>query len=195
MTKVSLREISKCTHEQRKAIRKIRNQNSVRESMYTEHKISLDEHLAWVRRLKHDTRQIVFVVLMDDVVSGVVSVNEIDRVHLKSDWAFYLDTRVRGGLGAALEFSLINFIFQKMGLEKLNCEVIETNKAVVKLHKRFGFVEEGFKRENIIKKESRIGVFCLGLTKSDWEKKKETVKKCYEKVIKKFDLEIEYDPT
>ena len=195
MTKVSLREISKCTHEQRKAIRKIRNQNSVRESMYTEHKISLDEHLAWVQRLKHDNRQIVFIVLIDDVVSGVVSVTAIDRIHLKSDWAFYLDTSVRGGLGAALEFGLINFIFQRVELEKLNCEVIETNEAVVKLHKKFGFVEEGFRRENIIKNESRVGVFCLGLTKSDWEKKRETFKKRYEKVINKFDLEIEYEPT
>lgn len=195
MTKVSLREITKCTHEQKKAVRKIRNQNSVRESMYTEHKISLDEHLAWVQRLEHDNRQIVFIVLMNDVVSGVVSVNAIDRIHLKSDWAFYLDANVRGGLGAALEFGLINFIFQRVGLEKLNCEVIETNEAVVKLHKRFGFVEEGFRRENIIKKESRIGVFCLGLTKSDWEKMKETVKKRYERVINKFDLEIEYEPT
>ena len=79
-------------------------------------------------------------------------------------------------------------------MEKLNCEVIETNEAVVKLHKKFGFVEEGFRRENIIKNESRLGVFCLGLTKSDWEKMKETVKKRYERVINKFDLEIEYEP-
>ena len=126
--------------------------------------------------------------------SGVVSVNAIDRLHLKSDWAFYLDANVRGGLGAALEFGLINFVFQRVGLEKLNCEVIETNEAVVKLHKKFGFVEEGFRRENIIKNENRMGVFFLGLTRSDWEREKETVKNRYEKVINKFDLEIEYEP-
>jgi UDP-4-amino-4,6-dideoxy-N-acetyl-beta-L-altrosamine N-acetyltransferase len=195
MTKILLREITECTHEQKKAIRKIRNQNSVRESMYTEHKISLDEHLAWIHRLQRDNRQIVFIVLLDGLVGGVVSVNAIDRIHLKADWAFYLDASIRGGLGAAIEFGLINFTFQTLGLEKLNCEVIETNEAVVKLHKKFGFVEEGFKRENIIKNENRLGVFCLGLTKSDWGKKKETVKKRYERVINKFDLEIEYEPT
>jgi len=162
--------------------------------MYTEHEIPLNEHLAWVERLQRDNRQIVFVVLVDEVVSGVVSVNAIDRLHLKSDWAFYLDANVRGGLGAALEFGLINFVFQRVGLEKLNCEVIETNEAVVKLHKKFGFVEEGFRRENIIKNENRMGVFFLGLTRSDWEREKETVKNRYEKVINKFDLEIEYEP-
>ena len=194
MIKILLREITKCTDEQKKSIREVRNQESVRKSMYTEHEILLNEHLAWVELLQSDNRQIVFVVLVDDLVSGVVSVNAIDRLNLKSDWAFYLDANVRGGLGAALEFGLINFVFQKVGLEKLNCEVIETNEAVVKLHKKFGFVEEGFRRENIIKNENRMGVFFLGLTKSDWEREKETVKIRYEKVIDKFDLEIEYEP-
>ena len=195
MTKILLREIIKCTHEQKQALRKIRNQDGVRKYMYTDHIISLDEHLAWVQHLQRNNQQVVFIVLMDGVVGGVVSVNEIDRINLKSDWAFYLNASIWGGLGAALEFGLINFIFQTRGLEKLNCEVIKTNEAVVKLHKKFGSVEEGFRRENIIKNENRIGVFCLGLTKSDWVKKKEMVKKRYERVINKFDLEIEYEPT
>ncbi len=131
MPNIILREITKCTEEQKKAVREVRNQESVRKSMYTEHEIPLNEHLGWVERLQTDTRQIVFVVLVEGIVSGVVSVNAIDRLHLKSDWAFYLDENVRGGLGAALEFNLINFVFTELGLEKLNCEVIETNEAVV----------------------------------------------------------------
>ena len=104
MSQIVLREITKCTEEQKKAVREVRNQKSVRKSMYTEHEIPLNEHLAWVERLKNDKRQIVFVVLVNDLVSGVVSVNAIDTLHLKSDWAFYLDASARGGLGAALEF-------------------------------------------------------------------------------------------
>ena len=193
MTNIILREITKCTEEQKKEVREVRNQESVRKSMYTEHEIPLNEHLGWVERLRTDTRQIVFVVLVEGIVSGVVSVNAIDRLHLKSDWAFYLDENVRGGLGAALEFSLINFVFTELGLEKLNCEVIETNEAVVRMHKKFGFIEEGFRRENIIKNNARIGVFFLGLTKSDWLREREAVNSRYEKVIEKFNLEIEYE--
>ena len=48
MTKILLREITKCTDEQKKSVRKVRNQESVRKSMYTEHEIPLNEHLAWV---------------------------------------------------------------------------------------------------------------------------------------------------
>ena len=193
MISVRLREITKCTDEQKKSVREVRNQESVRKSMYTEHEIPLDEHLAWLERLKSDKGQIVFVVLVDNEVSGVASINEIDKLHLKSDWAYYLDENFRGGLGAALEFNLINFVFDELGLEKLNCEVIETNDAVVRLHKKFSFTEEGFRRKNIIKNNKRIGVYFLGLTKSDWLRDRGEIKSRYDKIMDKFDLAIEYE--
>jgi UDP-4-amino-4,6-dideoxy-N-acetyl-beta-L-altrosamine N-acetyltransferase len=193
MIKVLLREITKCSDEQKKVVRDVRNQHSVRKSMYTEHEITLDEHLSWVKRLGSDKRQLVFVVFVDNVVSGVVSVNAIDRSHKKSDWAFYLDENVRGGLGAALEYTLINFVFENLNIEKLNCEVISTNEAVVKLHKKFGFVEEGFRRENIEKDGKRIGVYFLGLTKTDWCRYKKEVYEKYRKIISKFGIKVEYN--
>ncbi len=193
MTKILLREIIKCNDEQKRAILEIRNKKSVRQFMYTDHEISPKEHAEWVENLKSDNQQIVFVVFVDKLVCGSVSVNAIDRIHLKSNWSLYLDEKIRGGVVAAIEFSFINFVFRKLGLEKLNCEVIQTNENVVKLHKKFGFLEEGFKRENIIKNKKRIGVFFLGLTKSDWKKSEKNVKKLYGKIINKFNLEIEYE--
>lgn len=191
MQHIVLRPIIRCTTEQLNAVREIRNQESVRKSMYTEHEIGLDEHIAWVERLSVDDRQMVFVILSDDVVMGVISVNAIDRLHKKSDWAFYLDQRARGGLGAALEFSFINFVFDDLGLKKLNCEVIETNSSVVKLHKKFSFVEEGFRRSNIDKNGKRIGVYLLGLTCEDWREAKSRVMDVYQSVFSKFTIDIE----
>jgi len=193
MIQVVLRNIAKCTAEQIQAVRVIRNQDGIRQSMYTEHEIENDEHLCWVERLNSDTSQMVFVVLVDDVVSGVVSVDAVDRLHRKSDWAFYLDANVRGGLGAALEYALLNYVFDEMHLEKLNCEVIETNEAVVKMHKKFGFLEEGFRRENIEKNGKRIGVFFLGLTKTDWANCKQGVLKKYMAIFNKFEIRFEHD--
>ncbi len=80
MTQVVLRRIERCTLEQQKAVRDVRNQPSIRKSMYTEHEIGLEEHLTWLEKLRNDSRQIVFIVLVDDVVSGIVSVNAIDEL-------------------------------------------------------------------------------------------------------------------
>jgi len=160
--------------------------------MYTEHEIGLNEHLGWISRLKSDKKQIVFVVLNEQKNPiGVVSVNALDTLHQKADWAFYLDENERGGLGAALEYNLIEYVFNVLKLEKLNCEVIETNEAVVKLHKKFSFTEEGFRRENINKNGKRIGVYFLGLTKNDWLSNKTEIFEKYKSVIGKFSISIE----
>ena len=173
-------------------MRDVRNQLSVRKSMYTEHEIALDEHFAWIKRLESDKKQIVFIVLVDEEVSGIVSVNALDVLHKKSDWAFYLDENARGGLGAALEFRLLNFVFDELKLEKLNCEVIETNSAVVKMHKKFGFLEEGLRRSNVEKNGSRVGVYFLGITKDEWLNNRDIISEKYKSVIGKFDLSIDY---
>ena len=38
-----------------------------------------------------------------------------------------------------LEFFVIDYVFNELKLSKLNCEVIEHNDAVVRLHEKFGF--------------------------------------------------------
>lgn len=192
MIDVILRELKKCTEEQLLALRDVRNQISIRKSMYTEHEITKAEHIAWIEYIKTDKTQIVFLVLINDMVSGLVSLNAFDRLHNKSDWAFYLSEHQRGGLGAVLEFAFLDFVFSNLQLEKLNCEVIETNENVIKLHKRFSFVEEGLRRENIIKDGRRIGVYFLGLTKSDWVNNKASIKQAHDTLLKKYNISIEY---
>lgn len=192
MTKIILREINNCTLIQKESLLTIRNQDSVRKQMYTEHEINSYEHIKWLNSLENNNNKIVFAVLLDDNIMGAVSVQEIDKLHKKSDWALYLDEHARGGLGAALEYSLIEFVFNKLNLEKLNCEVIETNKTVARMHHKFAFTEEGFKKENIIKHNERIGVYMLGLTKADWLKNKVEIYKKYKSVLDKFEIKIEH---
>ena len=127
-------------------ILEIRNEDGIRSVMYTDHVIGADEHLAWIERLRTDAKQIVFAVTeRGRGPLGVVSVNALDRRHKKADWAYYLSQNERGGLGAAIEHVFLAFLFETLGIEKLNCEVIEGNDAVVKLHKKFFFQEEGFR--------------------------------------------------
>ena len=189
-TQLLLKPVTHCTKDQQARIREIRNQPGVRSSMYTEHIISTEEHLNWINRLLTDNKQMVYAILKEEQTPlGIVSVNAIDKLHKKADWAFYLDESIHGGgLGAAIEFHLIELVFNELGLEKLNCEVIETNQAVVKLHKKFLFVEEGYRRSNIEKEGKRIGVYFLGLTKEDWIRGRTGVYTKYESVMSRFHI-------
>lgn len=175
-------------------VREIRNEEGVRKWMYTDHVIELNEHLRWINRLKTDERQIIFAIIdKERNLLGVVSINAIDHLHKKANWAYYLTQNARGGLGSAIEYSFINFVFDSLGIQKLNCEVIQGNEAVVKLHKKFLFQDEGFRRSNVIKEGKRFGVHFLGLTKEDWICGKGQVFDKYNKVFDKFSISIKWN--
>ncbi|MFK3795026.1 MULTISPECIES: UDP-4-amino-4,6-dideoxy-N-acetyl-beta-L-altrosamine N-acetyltransferase [unclassified Pseudomonas] len=152
------------------AVRTLRNQEEVRKFMYTSHEISPQEHEQWLRSLKGNPRQSVFAAMRDGELAGVVSLSAINATQKTADWAFYLDTRLRGkGLGSLVEFWMLDHAFNEAGLEKLNCEVLEMNAAVIKMHQKFGFKIEGVRRHNIIKEGSRVNVVLLGITQEEWE--------------------------
>lgn len=150
-------------------VRELRNHADIRRFMYTDHPIGPQEHASWLASLGGNHRQKVFVILHHGAVAGVVSLNGIDTVHRTADWAFYLDPALQGkGLGSRVEFWLLDHAFNEAGLEKLNCEVLASNPTVVKLHRRFGFTQEGVRRQNILKDGERMDVVLLGITRDEW---------------------------
>ena len=154
-------------------IRTLRNQPDVRKFMYTSHEISEQEHANWLASLQGNSRQQVFVVIKDEQAVGVVSLNAINVLHKSADWAFYLDVGLQGkGLGSVIEFWMLDYAFDVAGLEKLNCEVLAMNAAVVKMHQKFGFEIEGVRRQNILREGVRIDVVLLGITKDEWRNKR-----------------------
>ncbi len=67
-----------------------------------------------------------------------------------------------------MEYDAINYAFETLKLHKLNCEVIAYNKAVINLHKKTGFVEEGLFRDFHFYKAKYFDVIRLGMLDSEW---------------------------
>lgn len=165
-----LKNICSCSKQQQLDVLSIRNSQTVRQSMYTDHIIPEAEHFAWIRRLENDPKNTVFAILKEGTQAvGVVSINQTDRLHKKTDWAFYLDAGERGGVGSALESFMLDWVFFDLGMEKLNCEVLETNPVVIAMHKKFGFTDEGLRRKNILRDGERVDVHLLGITDEEWK--------------------------
>lgn len=192
---IELVPIASLDIESQLEIRNLRNEDTVRKWMYTDHLIGMNEHLAWLSRAKQDRGKIIFAVRdVERKTLGIVSINDIDITHKTTEWAYYLTETARGGLGSALEYALIDFVFGVLKMEKLNCEVIEGNESVVKLHKKFLFQEEGFRRSNIIKEGSRRGIHLLGLTINDWLAGKDNIRTRYGEIFDKFKISIHWSP-
>ncbi|KAF0865871.1 UDP-4-amino-4,6-dideoxy-N-acetyl-beta-L-altrosamine N-acetyltransferase [Pseudomonas sp. LD120] len=157
-------------------VRTLRNQEAVRQYMYTSHEISEQEHQRWLSSLRGNPAQAVFVVMEQGRALGIVSLNAINTRQKTADWAFYLDAEQQGkGLGSRIEFWILDYAFTEAGLEKLNCEVLANNPAVINMHLKFGFQQEGLRRQNILKDGQRIDVVLLGITKAEWQSKRPTL--------------------
>lgn len=147
----------------------IRNLESIRKLMYSDHVISKNEHSNWLRSLKNNDAQKVWVIFYKDEPIGDVSLSRISNIHLTADWAFSIRPESQGiGLGGSIEYKLVDMAFTVFQLEKLNCEVLASNDKVVKLHQKFGFQIEGVRRSNISKDGVRLDVILLGITKDEW---------------------------
>jgi UDP-4-amino-4,6-dideoxy-N-acetyl-beta-L-altrosamine N-acetyltransferase len=152
-------------------VRGWRNSDRVRMNMYTTHVIAADEHRAWFARLQNNPAAEAFLFELKGEPIGFLSFTDIDRDHDRAFWAFYLgDENAPRGSGSVMECLALDHAFLTLGLHKLACEVIAFNAAVIKLHKRFGFVEEGVFRDDILREGQYHDVHRLALMRDDWLK-------------------------
>jgi UDP-4-amino-4,6-dideoxy-N-acetyl-beta-L-altrosamine N-acetyltransferase len=147
-----------------------RNSPDVRTFMYTDHVITPQEHERWFAGALVNPQRRYWIIEADGEGVGMANLYDIDTSNRRCVWAYYIaDPAVRGrGIGAMTEYLVLEQVFGPLGLSRLWCEVLETNPAVIKLHKRFGFVEEARYRQHVIKAGQPIDVIGLGLLAEEW---------------------------
>ncbi|MDR2692966.1 MAG: UDP-4-amino-4,6-dideoxy-N-acetyl-beta-L-altrosamine N-acetyltransferase [Chitinispirillales bacterium] len=155
----------------------IRNEEFIREWMFTEGVIGEAEHFAWIERLKADQSQINFVIVDGRACPfGAVNLKKIDKRHKSAEIGFYKTQNLaEKGLMAKSLAALIDYSFDSIGLEKIYSEVFEGNVKSLNIHKKLLFTEEGFLRSHIVKEGMRIGVHLFGLLKNEWMDGKEKI--------------------
>jgi len=166
-TAVVLRPVTRADSDQLLAWR---NQPEVARWMYSDHVIAPEEHARWLVAALADTRRRYWVIEAAGNPVGLANLYDIAPEHGRCAWAYYLaDPSTRGqGIGAFVEYWVIEHVFGDLGLSKLWCEVLVDNEAVWKLHEGFGFRREALFREHVRKHGAPADVVGLGLLASDW---------------------------
>jgi UDP-4-amino-4,6-dideoxy-N-acetyl-beta-L-altrosamine N-acetyltransferase len=146
------------------------NQPEVARWMYSDHAISPEEHARWFEAAMADRRRRYWVIEAGGKPVGLANLYDLAPEHRRTSWAYYLaDPSTRGqGIGAFVEYWVIEHVFADLGLHKLWCEVLIGNEGVWKLHEGFGFRREALFRDHVMKDGAPADVVGLGLLKSDW---------------------------
>lgn len=152
-------------------IREWRNLPHISTYMYTDHYITSEEHDKWFNKVANDKTYKYWIIICDNKEVGIVNLYDIDNRNSRAYWAFYiasLDLRGRG-VGSFVEYNILCYVFDELGLNKLCCEVLSTNSPVIRMHKKFGFKEEGVFREHIFKGDAPKDIVCLAMLRSEWQ--------------------------
>lgn len=152
-----------------------RNAPEIRNNMYTQHEISWDEHVNWFKCIDpEDTKYFIFEIDNDPV--GVINFSRLKRNKRQAEWGFYSGDLSRRGIGKAMEVNALEYAFTKLGLEKLNCEVLSNNMPVVSFHRKFGFSVEGILKGHFEHSNGDIlDIYKLAITKKEWELSQENL--------------------
>jgi UDP-4-amino-4,6-dideoxy-N-acetyl-beta-L-altrosamine N-acetyltransferase len=146
-----------------------RNQDRVRAGMYSDHIITQDEHDRWFAAALIDATAAYYIFEHQDRPLGFVSFTGISRVHNRCTWAFYLgEADSPRGSGATMELLALDEAFGVIGIGKLCCEVFVFNAGVVRLHHRFGFLEEGRFVNHYRKNGEMQDIVCLARFAANW---------------------------
>ena len=147
-----------------------RNAPEVAAFMYSDHQITPQEHDRWFAGVGSDPRRAYWIIEVDGAPVGLASLGDIDPVHGRCAWAYYLaDPAARGkGVGSFVEYWMLEEVFERRSLRKLWCEVLLSNEAVWRLHGKFGFQQEARFRAHVIKNGEPQDVLGLGLLAEEW---------------------------
>jgi len=147
-----------------------RNEPEIARWMYSDHRIGREEHARWFAAALADRRRRYWIIEADGRPVGLANLYDQAPEHGRTSWAYYLaDPSTRGqGIGAFVEYWVIEHVFGELALNKLWCEVLIGNEAVWRLHEGFGFKREALFREHVRKDGAPADVVGLGLLKADW---------------------------
>ena len=140
--------------------------------MYTDPKLTLDDQIRWFEKITNDPKVSYWLIVVVGIDIGVLNLYDIDLHNKRCFWSYYIGEPWARGKGIArhLECNIYDYVFFKIGMNKLCCEVLEVNERVIQIHKKFGSEIEGIFKEHIFKNGRFLNVVRMAILKEKWTK-------------------------
>lgn len=144
-----------------------RNHPDVRRHMYTQHEITLDEHLSWFERASNNSRKHPLIFESHGKPTGFVNFSELECGGV-ADWGFYASPDAPRGSGRLLGRMALEYGFTKFKLHKVCGQALGHNERSIRFHQTLGFQQEGVLRDQHFDGTQYHHVFCFGLLRNEW---------------------------
>lgn len=147
-----------------------RNSPQIHSKMLTDHRITENEHFAWLKRIQADPVKKNFIFSYKGTPSGYVGYSDFNENPSSCSPSVYLAPKAELPKNAGLYlFYLMNeYAFSRLNITVIKTEVFKDNKAAVLLNRLTGYEEDGGSEETIIKDGERKIVKHFALDKEQW---------------------------
>ncbi len=151
--------------QEKDLVRLWRNHKDVRRWMLTDHLISVEEHVNFLKHLRASRRDSYWLIKESQSgrYVGVVSLNKLNTKHKNAYLGIYAGSQNRQkGDGHVLMDFLKMIAFEKIRLHTLKLETFETNVRAIKFFQREGFKMEGALKEFILRDGQYLDFIIMG---------------------------------
>jgi len=150
---------------------KWRSSERINKVSYSDITLNINDQKKWYYSLKKDITKKYYAIYYNNTHIGICYLREISLKNNSCSFGIYIgeENYLVSGAGFISELKLINIAFTEFKINRLHCEVLESNKNVIQLHKKFGFVQEGILRDYIKKNNQFHNVVILSILKKEWK--------------------------
>ena len=145
-----------------------RNHPNIRDFMFDNTKIKLEQHLKWFEHVKTSKYFNVYIFEINSIPMGFMSFHNLKMQGI-ADWGFYTAPDAPKGTGTQLAQTSIHHAFNSLKFSKIYGQVLVHNTDSIRLHERMGFLQEGVLRKQYYDGQSHHDIVCFGLLDSEWK--------------------------
>lgn len=147
-----------------------RNSPRIRNSMFSDHIITWDEHIRWFARVQEDQRTVPLLYEIAGTPVGVTNFTAIDQSSRRCEWGFYIGPEnTPKGTGFRMGCLALDYAFDHLDLRKVCGEVLAENTPSLHFHLKLGFSQEGYFRKHFWKGNEFHDVVFFSIFKDDWQ--------------------------
>lgn len=152
-----------------------RNCPDVRRFMLTQHEITPNEHIAWFDRASKDETRALLVIEDGSQPIGCVIFSGV-QPNSTADWSFYSAPTSPAGAGMRICSTALDYVFNELRVHKVVGQVLDFNRASIRIHQRLGFCQEEVLRKHVLINGNGHDLLCFGMLHDVWVRRKDELK-------------------
>ena len=137
--------------------------------------ISMEMEVKWYEGLlAAEDRRTLIIETKDNDVIGLTAILNIDWKNRKAELSMLIGNKKYWGKGYGRESvrTMLNHIFNNMGMNKVYGRIIDYNQAALKMDLAAGYSQEGYIKEDILIQGEYHDRYLIGITKAEFNQQK-----------------------